>query len=180
MRWSKFAVGLLLLLAGSACSVIVDNNLQEPGSCSNAADCDDGDPCNGVEACGADGLCDPGATPPADGTACQLPDLPTTRAICLMNRCRMSVCGDGFVDDMLGEPCDDGMNGNDLDGCTDECVLSCTRDADCDDGDPCDGMETCSPTDGCLEATMCLAPTTVCQTPAGEPGQCGDCKCDAN
>ena len=163
----------------TACSVIVDNNLKEEGSCSTNSECDDGDPCNGLETCGGDGLCAPGASSPADGTECELPGLPSERAICLDESCGRSVCGDGFLDTVAGETCDDGADGDDRDGCTDECAASCINDVDCDDGDPCDGVETCSMTSGCLEATMCLAPTTSCRTPADEPGQCGDCRCEA-
>ncbi len=68
--------------------------------------CDDKNPCNGVETCGAVTVgghagqkCSAG-TAEADGTACG------TGEICLNKLCKMSTCGDGFVDTTKGEQCD--------------------------------------------------------------------------
>lgn len=58
-----------------------DGDTNDANSCNNsctrscvppAPNCTDGNPCNGMETCGASGLCE--ASPPlADGTACQTP-----------------------------------------------------------------------------------------------------------
>jgi cysteine-rich repeat protein len=68
--------------------------------------CDDGNPCDGAETCGAVTVgghagqkCSPG-TAEADGTACG------TGQICLAKECKTSACGDGFVDTSRGEQCD--------------------------------------------------------------------------
>lgn len=77
--------------------------------------CDDGNPCNGAEACfsfrmgmSAGQKCQAG-TPPADGTACG------AKRICLARACAASLCGDGYVDTSAGEQCDP-PNGTSCDG----------------------------------------------------------------
>ena len=68
--------------------------------------CDDKNPCNGVETCGANTVsghagqkCAAG-TPVADGTACG------TGNVCLAKACKASVCGDGYIDPNKGETCE--------------------------------------------------------------------------
>jgi cysteine-rich repeat protein len=68
-------------------------------SCANAAACDDGNACNGVETCdavtaGNGGMgkkCDAGTAEP-DGTACG------TGKVCVAKVCQNSTCGDGVID----------------------------------------------------------------------------------
>jgi len=65
-------------------------------------------------------------------------------------------CGNGETEE--GEDCDDRMNGDDLDGCTDACAFTCTADdlVLCDDANPCTGEE------GCDEGThTCTAGTPL-------------------
>src|SRR5207302_1979442 len=91
---------------GEQCDFGAGNNGSNTGcdpvtcqfSCQNAAGCDDGNACNGVETCdpvtvnGKMGQkCDPGPAPAA-GTTCG------AGKICLKNVCNTSTCGDGFVD----------------------------------------------------------------------------------
>jgi cysteine-rich repeat protein len=67
--------------------------------------------------------------------------------------CVDSECGDGFVDTVLGEVCDDA---NDVagDGCESSCERSCTPQPDtCDDGNPCNGVETCGSAFFCVAGT---------------------------
>ena len=107
-------------------------------SCVTADECADGDACNGEEACGMFGACEPG-DPPADGTTCV--QLDEAAGICAGGRCVPPGCGNETIE--VGEECDDGRNGDDLDGCRDDCTFTCEEDVDCDNGDPCDGEETC-------------------------------------
>lgn len=76
-----------------------------------------------------------------DGTPCGL------GKICLDGTCRTSICGDGYVDALLGEECDDGdlVEG---DGCEIDCTFSCHTDEDCDDGTVCTGVESCVEVEG--------------------------------
>jgi hypothetical protein len=72
-------------------------------SCSADADCDDKNPCNGVETCtpvdSGGKMCK--ASPPlADGTDC------AAGKICSSEICRLSFCGDGYTDMKKGETCD--------------------------------------------------------------------------
>ena len=68
-------------------------------SCANAAACDDGNACNGVETCdpvtatngGTGHKCNAG-TPEANGTACG------TGKVCVSQICQSSSCGDGVID----------------------------------------------------------------------------------
>lgn len=89
----------------------------------------------------------------SDGTPCGVGE------ICLNEACVSSICGDGYVDSLTNEECDDG-NFVDGDGCDTDCTLSCYADEDCSDGNPCNGEEICSPT------------LNRCQS--GEPPTCDD------
>jgi len=63
--------------------------------------------------------------------------------ICVDEVCAETFCGDGFVDELTGEECDD-ANETPHDGCETSCEPSCTPESDdCDDGDPCNGVESC-------------------------------------
>lgn len=118
----------------------------EPSSCAftceMAMECDDGDPCNGAEGCvAATHRCQAGT--PMDGGACMIDA--TTMGICGGGSCRPMGCGNGVVDTMRGEQCDD-MNAVEGDGCDNDCQFSCAMDADCLDGNACNGDETCNMT----------------------------------
>ncbi|MEZ4373789.1 MAG: hypothetical protein R3B07_23410 [Polyangiaceae bacterium] len=81
-----------------------------------------------------------------DGTPCEGDG---DNTLCVKDQCVQSECGDGYADENNDETCDDGKNGDNDDGCTDECKATCTVDADCDDGNPCNGKETCSADNKC-------------------------------
>jgi cysteine-rich repeat protein len=111
-------------------------------SCHADADCDDSEPCNGVETCQSvpgGRACKPG-TPPADGSACGTGGYcknavctqpqcgngavepgedcePPGTATCALD-CKTVVCGDGVI--AGNEQCDDGNTKN-LDGCDSNC-----------------------------------------------------------
>ncbi|HTR54564.1 MAG TPA: DUF4215 domain-containing protein [Kofleriaceae bacterium] len=133
-------------------------------SCQDSTTCDDGDPCNGVEACGAvmDGAqkgqkCYAG-TPEADNTSCG------TQMICVSSACVMAACGDGFT--TPPEECDDGNNVN-SDGCDTDCMFSCvstdpTR--DCTPADACAGQGTCNDTTHVCSPGTQLVDGTACGT----------------
>jgi cysteine-rich repeat protein len=72
-------------------------------SCQADADCDDKNPCNGVETCAMTdngGKMCKAANPLADGTDCG------AGKICSSSICRLSFCGDGYTDMKKGETCD--------------------------------------------------------------------------
>ncbi len=134
-------------------------------TCERAADCSNGNDCDGEEICDSlTHVClagtplDVGAPCTVDGAdgTCRAADVPT---------CVPAGCGNMEVDGT--EECDDG---NDItgDGCEDDCTWSCTDDIQCDDRDPCNGAEfcvdvthtcehgtspTCDDSNGCTEDT---------------------------
>ncbi len=79
-----------------------------------------------------------------------------TGFVCHEDMCVLSRCGDGIVDHSADEDCDDGMNGDEEDGCTDTCTFSCESDAVCGDGDLCNGSERCD-----LATHTCSAGTAL-------------------
>jgi cysteine-rich repeat protein len=114
-------------------------------SCANAAACDDGNPCNGVETCDSVTVmshmgqkCNPG-TAPVDGTVCG------TGKICLHMICNTSTCGDGFVDHGAGETCDPP---NIPAGCDSHCHIIKCGDGQRQDTEQCDDGNTTN-LDGC-------------------------------
>ncbi len=111
-------------------------------SCHTNADCDDGDPCNGVETCQAvaGGQACQAGTPAADNSACGTGGYcksgvctqpvcgngtvepgedcePPNTATC-SDKCKNVICGDGVI--AGNEQCDDGNTKN-LDGCDSTC-----------------------------------------------------------
>ncbi|UJR84466.1 putative metal-binding motif-containing protein [Sandaracinus amylolyticus] len=133
-------------------------------ACSEDSECDDGDPCNGAETCGASGCTE--GTAGEDGTACDADGDEATADLCVAGECGATRCGDGYADESTAEECDDG---NDVsgDGC-DDCRFSCDEDADCDDDIECNGTETCSDAHVCelgeplADETACAAGTGTC------------------
>jgi hypothetical protein len=98
----------------------------EPGTCSytctSDASCDDGVVCNGEEHC--DGHVCTNGPPAADGAPCSTDEVPEGVCHPLPEPvCQVAACGNLVRDP--GEACDDGRNGDDADGCTDECALAC-------------------------------------------------------
>jgi cysteine-rich repeat protein len=149
--------------------------------CMSDGDCpDDGNPCNGEE------FCDPGSgtcdrrNPPTDGTECGT----DPRRICIEHTCQESTCGDGFLDAAAGEECDDGRNGDNEDGCRDDCAYTCHENGDCDDGHACtdnlcdaDGMHLCvHPVSD--SGTVCRAADGVCDVAEACDGHSMDCPLD--
>ncbi len=99
-----------------------------------------------------------------DGTACgnELDD--GVERVCVASTCVEKRCGDGFVDSMNGEECDDG-NELTLDGCAPvSCTFECQVDLDCDDGLACSGTETCDVvTHACVPGTpVACVPSDAC------------------
>ncbi len=110
-------------------------------SCHDGTECDDGGICNGEEICQtveSGRACESG-TWMEDGFV--VSDVP--RIICLEGEEHESVCGDGWVDEWMGEICEPPGTGS----CTWDCQMGCSGDGDCpDDGDPCNGPELCDDT----------------------------------
>lgn len=144
-------------------------------TCTVDADCDDGNPCNGKESCSEKHTCELGqAVNCDDGNACTadscvmangscaheaLDDGATCGSgkICLSVSCKTSVCGDRYVDTALGEECDDGKDGDNADGCKDDCKFTCKTNADCNDTNACT-------TDTCNTATHTCTNTDISST----------------
>ncbi|MBM4363015.1 MAG: DUF4215 domain-containing protein, partial [Deltaproteobacteria bacterium] len=84
-------------------------------------------------------------------------------------------CGDGVVDEALGEDCDD-RNADNTDGCTAGCRFTCTRDVDegaCSNGVFCDGEERCNANHRCEASPALLPDGTICgQTHICRGGLC--------
>lgn len=134
--------------------------------------CDDGNPCNGTEVCGADHKCGTG-TPLADGAACG------TGKVCKAGTCIDAVCGDGVTS--APEECDDGntTSGDGCDGCKFSCVSTdaarncksadaCVADGTCDDG-----KHTCTAGAAKADGTTC-GTGLVCKAGACVAASCGD------
>lgn len=101
--------------------------------------CDDMNPCNGAEACGADHRCAAGM-PLANGASCG------ASLFCVGGKCVPPSCGDAVVE--APEECDD-ANAADGDGCEHDCRFSCLSTdpaRDCSSDDPCMGDGACDDT----------------------------------
>ncbi len=115
----------------------------QPNSCTFT--CYDASECNDQNECNGEGQCDPSShvcvmgAPLSDGTSCTMQS--GAVGMCASASCVPLGCGNNVLE--AGEACDDGRDGDDADGCKDDCTFSCTADMDCADGDPCDGEETC-------------------------------------
>ncbi|MCA9647323.1 MAG: hypothetical protein KC492_41825, partial [Myxococcales bacterium] len=144
-------------------------------TCTKDADCDDGNQCNGKETCSAARICEAGTSVSCDdGNPCTDDAcIPASGAcshqgrddglscgsgkICLAESCKTSVCGDRYVDSAKGEECDDGKDGDNADGCKDDCKFTCKTNTDCNDQNACT-TDTCNPTTHtCTNATITCA-----------------------
>ncbi|MCC6877403.1 MAG: putative metal-binding motif-containing protein [Sandaracinaceae bacterium] len=122
-------------------------------SCEADAECDDDNPCTGDDTCDTTThVCEAGTAPPP-GSPCSTSTQPD--GVCSAadsSTCIAPGCGNAVVDG--SEDCDDGMNGNDNDGCRDDCTFSCVTDEDCSDSDVCTGLERCeASTHACAAGT---------------------------
>jgi len=100
-----------------------------PG-CRSDDDCDDNEPCNGVETC-VEGQCREGISL-EDGTPCTSPL--GAEGLCMEDLCIPLTCGNGIVEEL--EECDD-VNEVSGDGCERNCLFSCHQNDDCDDSNVC-------------------------------------------
>lgn len=139
-------------------------------TCANAAACDDGNVCNGAEACvsvtvngGMGQICMAGSAA-TNGTSCG------TGMVCQNSTCVADTCGNGFA--VAPEECDDGgLNGTIGDGCSSTCRYTCvstdsTR--NCASTNPCVGQGTCNDTTHVCTVGMKLMDGTAC----GSGGSC--------
>jgi hypothetical protein len=130
--------------------------------CMDAAECDDGQFCNGVEVCDM-GVCGEG-TPPdcADAIDCTADACDELMDACI-NTADNGLCGDGLFcngpetcDPLAGCQPGNAPNCDDAIACTtdscDELTAACAHDPDpvpCQDGSLCNGDELCTPGVGC-------------------------------
>ncbi len=124
------------------------------GGCESNADCDDGDPCTGVE------LCDDGSCVEAEQTLDCADDNPCTDDACEP--------GIGCVHPANDAPCDDDDACTEDDVCADGvCAGAAIR---CEDGQLC-SLDSCDPLRGCVSETV----SGCCESDADcEPGE----RCD--
>jgi cysteine-rich repeat protein len=176
--------------------------------CDGDGDCADPYVCNGAERCVA-GRCMGGAPPSADdsnpctldscaepagamhtpvphGNRCTTPTVPA--GVCVTGTCVETTCGDGVVDVLRDEECDDGWGNSDVE--PDACRTNC-QPARCGDGVP-DSTESCDGAPDCrADCTRCgdgvkqeveacdngaansNQPDAVCRVDC-TPGRCGD------
>jgi cysteine-rich repeat protein len=133
-------------------------------SCTSDQMCDDFQPCNGDETCGDSGCV--AGTPLADGTACG------ESLVCNGEVCSPTRCGDGIIDAVAGEDCEDG-NDADGDGCDGDCTFTCEVDADCpDDADECSGVAMCDTSTHTCGSSAPPAMGSDCTASTGGPGTC--------
>lgn len=156
----------------------------EPGcrpTCSSDANCDDSNLCTGRETCGAASSngsrsCTRGTQAP-NGTACGPGgDAGVSDGGAGVGRCTngfcvlLTNCGNGAVDP--GEQCDDRQDGDQTDGCTDECRFTCTTATaarDCDDHNACT-RDTCDGGHRCVrEERLCPRPIESCIVVSCDP-----------
>lgn len=143
----SLCAALALLVFATGCPFVP----QPPAGCTEDAQCDDGDFCNGAETC-VDGTCTDG-TAPCDEAAGET---------CNEEADRCDVCADAAdcddMDDCTTDACTDGQCSNTaIEGC-------CNDDADCDDGDACT-------TDTCTDGTCGSTPVEDC---CNEDADCDD------
>jgi cysteine-rich repeat protein len=143
-------------------------------TCSGDGDCQDGNLCNGTEACILDAHTCTTGTWLADGFVC----VAEPRQICLGGVCMPSTCGDGFLDTAAGEFCDPPGG-----SCLGDCTLGCGGDMDCpDDENPCNGDEFCDPSGHVCARSAPLGdgdacgsePRMICLGGSCQQSLCGD------
>ncbi len=133
-------------------------------TCETDGECDDTEPCNGVETCEiATHTCQPGTAPGAGDTCNASGD------ICVNGVCQAPSCGDAIPTGQ--EECDDG-NSDVGDGCEPGCTFTCLasdplRDCSNLNTDECAGTATCDDsTNTCLPGTA-LPDLVACNSGAG-------------
>ena len=167
---------------GQSC-VVQQNGCTPFQPCSNSAQCQNNDLCDGVEAC-VNGACHPGTPVNCDdGIACTFDSCNPANGVC-SHPTSDAACTDGIACNgqetcsaqtgcVLGVPvsCDDGV------GCTaDQCLEpsgTCAHtpvNALCSDGNNCNGFEQCSAS-GCQPGTPIVCPDDgiACTTQVCDP-----------
>ncbi len=101
-------------------------------SCNTAADCDDGNACNGAEVCGANKLCQSGTPLTCDDG----------------NVCNGAETCDPDQGCVAGVACNDGNPCNGEETCSQQTGCQAGSPVVCTDGNACNGVETCNPANG--------------------------------
>lgn len=157
---------LVLSLLGATACVFVDDFDKFENRGKGMVDGGAGGTADGGSEAGitVDGGTEVDCTGMTNGTACG------SGYICLDDECRVSVCGDGILDAMRDEQCEES---NDLsgDGCEPEtCRYSCSASSECDDKKLCNGTELCLSEHKCLLGIN-AADETTCPRDEGD-GKC--------
>ncbi|MCB9620886.1 MAG: putative metal-binding motif-containing protein [Sandaracinus sp.] len=103
----------------------------------------------------------------SEGASCTTPG--GAEGSCRGGVCVLPGCGNGEVDGM--EDCDDGRNGDDADGCRDDCRWTCADDFECGDANVCNGTERCA-----LASHTCVAGSAL---DCDDRDNCTTDSCDA-
>ncbi|MCZ7685999.1 MAG: putative metal-binding motif-containing protein [Sandaracinaceae bacterium] len=138
-------------------------------TCADDGECSDGDPCNGDDVCDVElHVCQTGAPLP-EGASCATAGVAIGICHGEPALCVAAGCGNSITEP--AEECDDGANGDDDDGCRDDCTFSCRGDEDCSDADVCTGVETCDPSSHVCVPGSALAcvPSDSCHTVTCDP-----------
>jgi cysteine-rich repeat protein len=159
-------------------------------TCITDGDCNDDNPCNGIEACSPDGdhSCTPG-DPLPNGTECSMLGLVGR---CLEQTCIWVTCGNGILDE--GEQCDEGEGMTNNGECLINCRLAACGDGhvwagqeECDDGDLVegDGCDTdctwsCLTDEQCRLSGVCRACDRVTHACEGANLDGGPCELDGD
>lgn len=129
--------------------------------CSDDLDCDDGNLCNGSETCAGGSACASGIAPNCGtSTQCADPSCDPSTGCLMVPRQDGTACNDGDPE-TANDRCTSGV--------CEGVALSCTGDAECDDGNFCNGAEVCDYFTGC---------TSGPQPDCGTSTQCADPECD--
>lgn len=175
---SLLALSAALLLVGG-CGLVLDTAPADPRpdsgpapGCTDDAQCDDGNVCNGIEAC-AQGRCvRAGGLDCDDGLACTADACDATKQACV------HLVSPGFCP--LGTVCQPNASPATVpSGCVP--AVPCTGSAQCDDGNPCNGVETCLG-NVCQPGTAVVCPSTGCLSGVCRPadGSCTQVPHDSN
>lgn len=165
----NWLVALTLCSAGGACTLNPEAPDEPVVTCTATSDCPEGLACaaNIGRCLAPDAPCversGDGLVAQSDGVPCSA----VSGGICVDSICQPSTCGDGVVDDRLGEECDAGVLNSDLapDACRADCLAPTCGDGVRDSDEECDNPNN----------TECLSTCVLNVCGDGEVGPGEEC-----